>query len=547
MKANYLKFLAISLCMVPFACTEPDPVEEGNASIELNPTEYTAEDYGQQTFAVTVTANCKWSVTTLDDSGARADWLQTDTQSGEGNGTFNVRLLENESASERTANVAVSSSNSSVTKYIKVTQPGSQEAVDPGPGPVEGYSFPIVQMFECADGIDIPSDDIAFGEHEITGATHDETSFTFEKGMVIERSQLGETPSEITTNIPSHTNNSKPGMMKGFLTGIAAYNWVEGDYWLIKIPVKEDLSGNLRFCYGSRKEANAGGATYSWSSDEGATWNDFSGPAETAKSDAVWKSVKFTIPEAQKVSAGKYLWIKLTFSAATDKDKYVTFANGLAIVPAEAELSDVPAQDNSSVVFSEGFDDLIGVNAMYIDIPVGYMKGWTTATKPGSYTPSNPIMECTLCYEKPGFIQIGYADESNVNRNSAQDGYGKGSFSLKVGERLKEMGLNTADLTVKFKCAGITTGYGYPVEAIPTLTATTGTVENGTIENLSMDAFQEYTMTVKGADQSTVLTLTSADVTTSAFLSLGMITSNGHPVEPDYRFFVDDILITTAE
>ena len=56
-----------------------------------------------------------------------------------------------------------------------------------------------------------------------------------------------------------------------------------------------------------------------------------------------------------------------------------------------------------------------------------------------------------------------------------------------------------------------------------------------------MNAFQEYTMTVKGADQSTVLTLESAEVTSSPFLDLGLT------VEADYRFFVDDILITIAE
>ena len=111
---------------------------------------------------------------------------------------------------------------------------------------------------------------------------------------------------------------------------------------------------------------------------------------------------------------------------------------------------------------------------------------------------------------------------------------------IKVGERLKEMGKTTADLTVKFKCAGITTAFNEAVNTIVTLQSSNGTVENGTIANadLSLDAFKEYTMTVKGADQSTVLTLTSADAETF---------SSNEDNSPDYRFYVDDILITIAE
>ena len=534
MKANYLKFLAISLCMVPFACTEPDLVEEGNASIELNPTEYTAEDYGQQTFAVTVTANCKWSVTTLDASGARAGWLQTDTQSGEGNGTFNVRLLENTTADERTARVSVSSSsNSEVVKYIEVIQPGNPDIQEPEPTPVEGYSFPIIQMWDTGMGVDVNSGKVAFGA-TLVNATIAGNTITFDDGMVIERSGTA----AFDVACPAHTN---PKSHAGFQIGITAYTWTGGeDYWLIKIPVKEDLSGDFRFCYGSRKDK---GYTITWSSDEGKTWNNFTGEIEASLSDATWKSIKFSIPESNKIVAKNYLWIKMV--AIESNDSYNMLANGVVILPAEAELSEVPEQDNSSVVFSEGFDDLVGANAMYIDIPVGFMKSWTgndpDPTKNDPYVSANPAVETNRCYEKPGFLQIGYADESRVVRYLEKNNYGNGSFKINVGKRLEEMGKTTADLTVKFKCAGITTAYGFPVDAIPTLTASTGTVENGTIENLSMDEFKEYSMTVKGADKTTVLTLTSAHVESSAFLDLGLTE------EADYRFFVDDIVVTIAE
>lgn len=535
MKRNYLKLLAMALCMVPFACTEPtEEVTEGeDASITVSPESYTAEDWNITEFSVDVTANCRWNVS----SGA--DWLQTDTQSGDGNGSFGARMLENTGADERTAKITVTSSNRKATATITVTQPGNPESAEPEPPAVAGYSFPIVEVWETNAGLDVESGKAAILAEGLSNAEINFRTVTFKDGLIVEQSNLAQSDREIRIACPAHTN---PKKYAGFQIGICGYDWALGDSWTIKIPVKEELSGDLKFCYGSRREGNAGGMTYTWSSDEGQTWNGFSAPAEAAKSEAMWKSVKFTIPDAQKVPANGWLWIKLT-CGADYSDNSVTISNGIAIIPAEAELSDLPEQDNSTVVFSEGFDDIIGVNAMYIDIPVGFMKSWTTGTTPGSYNPTNPAMECNLCYEKPGFIQVGYADEALVARYLSSSGYGKGSFSINVGERLKEMGKTTADLTVKFKCAGITTAYNFPVDAVPTLTATSGTVENDTIANadLSMNAFQEYTMTVKGADQSTVLTLTSAEVTSSPFLDLGLTE------EADYRFFVDDILITIAE
>lgn len=538
--------MALALCMVPFSCQEPE--EEvtggGNASITVNPTSYTAEDYTQQTFVVEVTADCKWNVTSATANGSKAEWIQTDTQSGDGNGSFNVRLLENETADSRTADLVVTSENGAVTVEIPVTQPGNSEVTPPEPV-IVGYSFPIVETWETSVGLDVESGKAAILAEGLSNATIDFRTVTFEDGLIIEQSNIAGSEREIRIACPAHTN---PKKYAGFQIGIAGYEWAAGDSWTIKIPVKEDLSGDLKFCYGSRREGSAGGMTYTWSSDEGVTWNDFSAPAETAENEAMWKSVKFTIPDAQKIPAQGWLWIKLTCGAEYSGNS-VLLSNGIAIIPAEAELSDLPAQDNSTVVISEGFDELVGANSMYIDIPVGFMKTWCGEdpyNDSKSYIPANPALEATACYSKAGFMQIGYADEAAVARYLASNKegyYGNGTLAIKVGERLKEMGKATADLTVKFKCAGITTAYNFPVDAVPTLTASTGTVENGTIANadLSMDAFKEYTMTVKGADQSTVLTLTSAEVTSSPYMDLGLTEG------PDYRFFVDDILITIAE
>ena len=530
MKSNYLKLMALALCMVPFSCQEPEEEVTGgeNASITVNPTSYTAEDYTQQTFVVEVTADCKWNVTSATANGSKAEWIQTDTQSGDGNGSFNVRLLENETADSRTADIVVTSENGATTVEIPVTQPGNPDS-EVVPPTVEGYSFPITEMWDTGLGVDVPSGSVTLVDG-LANADISGNTITFNKGLVIEKS----VETDFAIACPAHTN---PKVNAGFQTAILAYNWTTEDYWLLKIPVKEDLYGDLRFCYGSRKDK---GFTITWSSDEGVTWNNFTGEITAAPSEAMWKSVAFSIPEAQKVAAGKYLWIKMV--ALASNEDYNMLSNGIAILPAEAEKSELPAQDNSSVVVSEGFDDLVAANAMYIDIPVGFMKSWVGLNPANGnfYVPVNPALEVERCYSKPGFLQISYADEALKARYLESNNYGRGKLMIKVGDRLKEMGKTTADLTVKFKCAGITTAFNEPVNTIVTLQASSGTVENGTIANadLSMDAFKEYTMTVKGADQSTVLTLTSADAETF---------SSNEDNSPDYRFFVDDILITIAE
>ena len=68
-------------------------------------------------------------------------------------------------------------------------------------------------------------------------------------GLVIEKTGAD---GKFQMALPVHVN---PKYMAGFQLGIHHDNFSKGDAWIIKIPMKEDLWGDLRFSYDSRRES----------------------------------------------------------------------------------------------------------------------------------------------------------------------------------------------------------------------------------------------------------------------------------------------------
>jgi len=534
MKLRYLSFLTASLCLLFAGCAQDEPVFEDNyINVSVS-----AIEAGWETkiVEVEVDANCSWTLSKTDEEGEPASWIKADRLSGKGSGTFSIKILANGSENPRYGSVNLSGEN--VSAFIDVAQEGNPDAgkePDPGPGTdptAEGYVMPVRQMFETAGGIDVPSGKIVYSECAFTNAVVDGNTVTFSDGLVIEKTGSA---GNIQMVCPSHTNPKKKA---GFQIGISA-DFLPGESWIYKIPMKEGLSGDLRFSYGSRKEGFASGdaAPYSWSSDEGATWNPVT-KMEPAKSDAAFKSVWFTITEDKKVEAGKCLWIKVDQNAAL-----VFVQNGITLDYASAPLSSLPEQNGSDVIISEGFDETVAVNASMAEVP-GFMKTMTTgyvASKDkdtGLYSPANSSISVSHCFARPGFLQVGYSDEALVARSGWN-----GSVSVDVGGRLKEMGIEKTSVTMSFKASGLTNAYGVAGDA--KIVVKSGETVVARIDDLSIDSFSEYSFTIKGVDQNTVLVITSEEIADKP--KDGATEWNWAAVAAcdlaDYRFFIDDLLI----
>jgi hypothetical protein len=313
----------ISLAAV--SCGKTDNADD-KATLSASPTENSIAAEGGD-FQVAITSNSYWDITVTDANGLAATWLTPSTTSGQGDANLTVIAAANSETTERTAFVNVTTASQEITVAITVTQAGS---VKPVP---TGYSFPICEMFQIDEN------------HNLSNAVISGNTCTFTDGLTIDRS--GD-DSGMAFLCPGHTS---PKENAWFQRAITTKNWVAGDYWLITIPVKADLYGDLRFYFGSRKDGitSAGAWKFEWSND-GKTWTAFTGEIEAAGSDAMWKSIDFTIPQGSKVSAGSSLYIKFTALTAPTSTPY--FSHGICITKSSAEKSSLEAMNATDVVYS---------------------------------------------------------------------------------------------------------------------------------------------------------------------------------------------------
>ncbi len=535
MKTNHLLFITVICAATMFAagCKKETATPQGDQYITIQPESVSASWEGQ-IIDVQVKSNCSWTISKTDVDGTVIDWVKCDRASGDGDLAFKIRVYKNPTGEKRQATVTLFSED--IKAFIDVSQdanpnPGQPDDPDDPPTPSTGYKMPIA-VFMKTNNLDVESGAIlAMEGSSIANASLDGNVLTFTDGATIEKT--GADGGLVFLN-PAHTN---PKSYAGFQLAVAAYSWAAGDSWLIKVPVTESVSGDLRFFYGSRREANLGGTTYAWSSDKGTTWNTISEAPVGGGSDAMWKSVDFNIPSGNAVPVGGEFWFRITYAgdcSATAAGKTVCFSNGFALLPQKAQPTQLPMEDDTKVLFSEGFDDLQDAKAAYIDIDAPLFKSLATGKKSTNvYASTKSYVNITRCYGRPGFLQVGYADEAIVG-----DYLDPGIYSINVGARLKEMNLGSATVKLSLKAGGITTAYGERVDAKPVINVSKGSVSaDGAMDALPMDAWKDYSFTVTDVDQSTVLNITS-DIVESATSICGKI---------DYRFFIDDILIVVSD
>ena len=482
--------------------------------------------YEETILTVEIDANCKWNIRKTDMAGAAISWLKTDMADGEGPETFRIKVLRNNTSVSRMGTVNIYSDQTQM--FIDVTQAANPDP-DAEPEIFKGYNMPVYQMFESGIGIDVAGGAVKKMECDFTNATVEGNVVTFANGLVIEKA--GQTPAEIMMLCPSHTN---PATHAGFQLGISA-KFAEGESWIYKIPLNFELYGDLRFTYGSRKEGIETTTPYKWSSDNGVTWNEIT-KMEPLKSDAAFKSIWFTIPQAQKVPREGQLWIKVD---QTQSEVFIQ--NGIVLEKASAKQSSLASADASKVVISEGFDSTVEANASYLAVP-GVMKslvsGYTKSdgVDVNPYVPTDDAITVSHCFARPGFLQVGYSDEALKVRCGWN-----GEVIINVGERLAEMGVTEpVGLRVSFSAATMTNAFGNRTDAAIVLKVDDKVVN--ALDDISVNRFDTYSLIVPQVDQNSVLTITSRE--SSSKTGEGKAASSYESA--DYRFFIDDLLIETT-
>lgn len=505
MKKYLLWICAAAALLTAGASCSDDPEVDSVGRVAIQQESLTADGAGQE-LTLNVTSNAYWRLEFVDAStGETIRWVTASEANGIGNAEVTLDVARNRSTNGRSAYINVVTESESASASILL----SQGAGTIGGG--DGYTFPIYQMFSIDANLAL---DNAF----IEGA-----ACYFDDGMILRRTGSA---AGMVFSTQTHTN---PKADWYFQRGVVIGSWETGDALVLEIPVRDDLSGNLRYTWGSRRD-NAQSTnpwTFWWSAD-GENWTQFDGLPAGGTSDAVWKTIDFTIPADRKIPAGGKLWIRhLAANGAgigSSSNKTIAFQTGICITKASAEPTSVPAMNDEKVVFSTGFDDVLDAKAAYIDLPLDFMSSWND----GPYalpTEQSGIVSLTSCWTRPGFVQVGRGDEALVSR------YTQGAYTIKLAPRFEKMRISKSDLKLTFLATAMIDAYGKPTDpgvVVKVDAASGATVEGGVLEGVANNEFKPFTVYVRNAKPETEITITSADMASST---------------DDVRFFLDDILL----
>ena len=497
---------AAALLAAGTSCTD-DPEVDSVGRVGIQQQSLTASGEGE-VLTLNVTSNAYWHLEFVDAvTGESIRWVLPNESTGMGNADVKLTVARNRSTSGRSAYVNVTTDSESSTASILL----SQGAGTVGGG--DGYDFPIAQRFSIDASLTL---DNAF----IEGA-----ACYFDDGMILRRTG---SPVNLEFSTKTHTN---PTTNWYFQRGVVIGSWETGDALQLEIPVKEELSGDLRYSYGSRRDGtqNAGHAwVFEWSAD-GENWTEFDGTCSGGASDATWKTIDFTIPADKKIPAGGKLWIRHrctdgSKASTSATNKTVAYQSAFCITKASAEPTAVPPMDNDKVVFSTGFDDVIDAKAAYIDLPLDFMSSWNDGTYALPKEQAG-IVSVVSCWTRPGFLQVGRGDEALINR------YTQGAYTIKLAPRFEAMRISKSDLKLTFLASAMIDAYGKPTDpgvVVKADAASGATVEGGTLAGVANNEFKPFTVYVRNAKPETEITITSADMASST---------------DDVRFFLDDILL----
>lgn len=475
------------------SCSD-DPDVQSGGRVEVSTEPISVEGIGG-VVKIEVKSNAYWNVSAQDDEGVVLRWVTSDIKDGMGNATVTLTVDRNTSTSERKANIVIATDSEESSSVIVLTQAG-------GAASVGGYDFPLADMFQIDEAY-------ALSNGYIEG-----NSCYLDGGAVITRT--GEGDAKLTFSCPCHNATKQ----QYYQRGIEADNWTAGNAWLLEIPVKDALFGDLRYGFGSRSDNMLGSNpwTIEWSSD-GSVYTPFPGAIVQGAAEAVWKLVEFSIPEAKKVPAGGKLYIRMTPTdpakvGDTARPTSCVLQNGFQIFNASAPASQLPAADAETIVFSHGFDDVRAVNDA-TDITLD--QGFFNSCRGGAYTipeALRSVVAITNGYDRPGYLHLGTAAT-------------KGTYAVTL-THLEQMNILRTDVKVSLLAAAVQSVLE-PVDGdiLVEVDDTSGaTVDNGGKAGVvKSNAFGGAEIIVRKATPKTVITISNANTLI------------------EHRICIDDVLI----
>ena len=483
----------LSVMLVQTGCTQ-DPDVDSTCRVEVPTSPLSIDGVGGD-LTLDVRSNAYWNLSAVDSEGNTLRWVTFDPREGMGDASVTITVARNTTASERTASIVVATDDGNSSMTVRLTQGA-------GMGSASGYDFPLADMFLIDDS------------YQLSNGFVDGNSCYLDGGLVITRTGSGDSGLEFVC--PCHNASQNQYYQRGLVAG----NWSDGDAWLLEIPVNADLSGELRYGFGSRRDNILSGNpwTLEWSSD-GETFHPFSGATVQGASEAVWKLAEFTIPEEQKVPAGGKLLIRMTPDDPTNlgtssEPGTVVFQHGFQIFSASAPKSVLPPVDEENIVFSWGFDDLCDVdNATDITLNQGFFN----SCRGGSYgipEALRGLVSIINGYDRPGYLHLG----TSANQ---------GTFSVTL-KHLEEMNILRTDVKVSLRAAAVQSVLE-PVDGDIRITADAesgATADNeGRAGTAKPNEFCDVSAIIRGATPETVITISNANT------------------EIEHRFCIDDILI----
>ena len=517
----------IPLLAAVFSCVQKeDSTGKGNdekPELTVNKEQINAPSQGLED-SFTITSNCYWDVTVSDPDGKAVAWVALSATSGQGNKEIALSVSANKKMEARTALIKIiTPSSAELGKTITVLQEAGEQMV------VDGYDFPIIETFE----IDSPE------SRKLTNAVIGGNECIFDGGMVLSRSDA---EGSLEFVCPSHTQpSSGDDADRSIHRSIRMDGFAQGESVIISAPVKDALSGELRLMLGARAASfTKAGWSYYWGAD-GENWNKIDiENAITPGSDAVWNIIYFNIPASNAIPAGGTVYFKITADAKPSKE-YISISNTICVCPAKGETGSVPAMDGNTIAFSTAFNDLVDSYATDMRYQLGWLRIATNsyASNMTSFNDQyvlpdelSPFASVKGCYERPGYLQVGYYDESLWTRICA------GSFTIRIGECLKQMGVADTDARITLKACNMKDFRGFESVAHATLAAGE---ESYVMEGLKDGVFAEYSTEFHNLTQESVITIFAPQLTDEEKEALG----RGEKVNNllDYRFFIDDVVV----